>query len=328
MSKIPPKYPNASTENDAEPAGNLPVMYPSQESSSFPVLEAFQKFIEQERAQSRKRMLQLSMTFSMLLLAVIAIFIAIGFFMMNNMSGMQSKLLEAALKKDTPPQQTLSLPANNSTAETLARTLQDAFQQMLKSVGPSPKETIVQRTQEKTVADDLVQKQSQNLAMLHAELAKVRQESQSLRERMGEMKKESDTLKVKMGKIREQTRKEVVNEMRNRAPIQIITRGPAPSVQQTPAVKSVPQKVSPEAKVVKAPPLPAISPTKEKNSVAKADKGAPLVIAPVYPKATKEPPVPGKGIKRPDPPKGMISAALPLKGKKSGTVPWRALIPE
>ena len=65
---IPPKH-KPSAEPPPDPGSNMLSVYQAAQTGggSFPVLEAFQKFIEQERAQARKKMFQLYIIFAVLL---------------------------------------------------------------------------------------------------------------------------------------------------------------------------------------------------------------------------------------------------------------------
>lgn len=82
------------------PTGGLVVANAAGAEGEFPVLKAFQEFIEAERAQARKRMMVLSLSFGAVLVAVIAVFFAIGMSMFSNMSNMQARLLDAALRNN------------------------------------------------------------------------------------------------------------------------------------------------------------------------------------------------------------------------------------
>jgi cell division protein FtsB len=70
---------------------------------SFPVLKAFQDYIEAERAQARKRVMQLSIFFAVLMCVVVTGFLTAGIFMLRNMSTVQTKLLDVALAQKTAP---------------------------------------------------------------------------------------------------------------------------------------------------------------------------------------------------------------------------------
>ncbi len=91
--------PEKNIPGGMNPGGGL-VVSGASSPEQFPVLKAFQDFIEAERAQARKRVFQLSLTFATVLIVIVAAFFAIGISMFNNMSEMQTRLLDAALRRE------------------------------------------------------------------------------------------------------------------------------------------------------------------------------------------------------------------------------------
>ena len=110
MSDIPPKHtpgpvPFENTSGQPHETGVV-AMYNAASSAGaepFPVLKAFQDYIESERAQARRRIAYLSVIFSLVIILVVAGFFVIGLSMFNNMSSLQARLLEAALRPQPQP---------------------------------------------------------------------------------------------------------------------------------------------------------------------------------------------------------------------------------
>lgn len=71
----------------------------------FPVLKAFENYLEAERQKSRKRMIALTCIFSGVLLVVIVLFIVIGALLINRMFSQQERLLDHVVAQQRPLQQ-------------------------------------------------------------------------------------------------------------------------------------------------------------------------------------------------------------------------------
>ena len=65
----------------------------------FPVLKAFQQYIDAEQAKARKRMLGLSIFFIMLLVAVVVTFTIVMMSVINRNQALSDRLLEIALRE-------------------------------------------------------------------------------------------------------------------------------------------------------------------------------------------------------------------------------------
>ena len=105
--------PDTSSYDASESGGGMVAMYNAAShanAESFPVLKAFQDYLEAERTQARKRVIQLSIFFAVLMCVVVTGFLTAGIFMFRNMTSMQSnmttmqsKLLDVALANRTAP---------------------------------------------------------------------------------------------------------------------------------------------------------------------------------------------------------------------------------
>ena len=116
MNDIPPKHTPEKPYGTPEASDGLVAVYNAAShasAESFPVLKAFQDYIEAERVQARRRVVQLSVFFTVLMGVVVAGFLTVGMFMLRNMSEVQAKLLDVALaSKESPPApQPIVMPA-------------------------------------------------------------------------------------------------------------------------------------------------------------------------------------------------------------------------
>lgn len=303
MNDIPPKHtPDAAS-------GNLVAMYQASGSNaeSFPVLKAFQEYIDSERAQARKRVMMLSISFSIVLCAVVLVFLSMGIYMLKDMSALQTKLVDAALSQRNVP-----APVITVTAPPVVP--QPAPVQPVASVASPASEELREVT--KALADlraDIEKKKNQEAQ----EVALVAQkkaadqlaELQKLQNEMGSIKKENQMLK------------ETFVTQRKGAQQQKAVPVTRPSA---PVAKSEPVKTHATEKKVEPEPAPVVAASTEK----------PVIVSPSvtdearYPAATKEPPVTPAGVKAQDPQKGMMATSIPLKTKNMGVVSWRVVIPD
>lgn len=72
---------------------------PSETSNEFPVLKAFQEYIDAEQAKARKRMLGLSIFFIVLLIVVVITFVLVLTTVVNRNQALSDRLLDYALKE-------------------------------------------------------------------------------------------------------------------------------------------------------------------------------------------------------------------------------------
>ncbi len=117
---------------------------------SFPVLKAFQDYLETERKRARQRLILLSAFFAVLLVVVMIGLIAIGVYLFGNMSKTQNQLLAAVLEQRVPAP-VIAEPAKPAPAEkpaidpdTLARVIEERVAAKIaeasKPAAPTPSE--------------------------------------------------------------------------------------------------------------------------------------------------------------------------------------------
>ncbi len=100
--------------------GDTLSIVPSDGSNDFPVLKAFQEYIDAEQAKARKRMLGLSVFFIILLLVVVVTFVLVLTTVVNRNQALSDRLLDYALRERSQaaaaPQPAAAQPAITPTA--------------------------------------------------------------------------------------------------------------------------------------------------------------------------------------------------------------------
>ena len=99
--------------------------------NDFPVLKAFQEYIDAEQAKARKRMLGLSVFFILLLLVIIVTFTVVVMSVINRNQALSDRLLDIALREKAPAQ-----PVVNVQSPVPAQVVQPVVHQ------PSQEETL------------------------------------------------------------------------------------------------------------------------------------------------------------------------------------------
>ena len=95
---------------------------------AFPVLKAFQDYLESERQRARRRMTTLSVVFAIVTVAVIGTFALIWFSTMKGMQDTNRQLLDAALKRANaePPAPVVVQPPSQPSAAETAKVIAEA----------------------------------------------------------------------------------------------------------------------------------------------------------------------------------------------------------
>ena len=307
MSDIPPKHtPDTTAYDTPETGSGLVAMYNAAShanAESFPVLKAFQEYIEAERAQARKRVIQLSVFFSILMGVVVTGFLIAGIFMLRNMTTVQNKLLDVALAntvhQNAPVPTTVAptiLPQENSLRDMsrLTSDLKNSIDQKLDGVSAIT-----------TKVHDKLTSQDNEMEKLRAELLQMQKQSAQLKDEMLAMK----TLPAPA------------------VAAPVITYTAPPNRIATPDANA---SLNPRVVAIPAPPAPT-------PPVVVATVPAPTSPPVIAPKDTPVPPQPlnlkappsvPTDVTPPAPPSGMIATTIPMKTKNSGTIPWHVLIPE
>ena len=96
-------------------------------SNEFPVLKAFQQYIDAEQAKARKRMLGLSIFFIILLVVVVVTFVLVLTTVVNRNQALSDRLLDYALKEKEQKQQMVQQPVVQQSAMQQASSIQEVM---------------------------------------------------------------------------------------------------------------------------------------------------------------------------------------------------------
>jgi len=322
MSSIPPKQtPDAQAFDESESGGGMIAMYNAAShasSESFPVLKAFQDYIEAERTQARKRIIQLSVSFVALMVVVVIGFLTAGVFMFRNMSSMQSsmttmqnKLLDAALASKTAP-----VPA----VQTAAPVLEDSVKQITRAT------TELQSSLGKKLdgVNEMASQVNEKVSSQDGEISKMRDELRQMQEQSAKLKEELVAVKASRQPVISYTAPPTRPAT---APVLTPVALPPPMPAEETAVAS--QAAPAPAPAVATAPTVAVAPAAVQTAATvPASASKTETVDANLPAATKEPPVTPPGVVAPAAPKGMVAVSVPIATKNVGTIPWRVLIPE
>ena len=194
MSEIPPKHaPDTSAYEPQETGSGLVAMYNAAShanAESFPVLKAFQDYLEAERAQARKRVMQLSIFFAVLMGVVVTGFLSAGIFMMRNMSTVQNKLLDVALAQRATPAPAAPAPAPVAAVQP-SPVLEESVKQMSRAT------TEFQTSMDKKLdgVSQIASKVNEQVASQDGELEKLRVELKKMQEQSAKLKDDIVSIK-------------------------------------------------------------------------------------------------------------------------------------
>ncbi len=356
MNPIPPKHtPGSTGEDTPETGGGLVAMYHAASQAnaeSFPVLKAFQDYLEAERSRARRRVTQLSVFFAVLMGVVVSGFLTAGIFMWRNMAAVQNKLLDVALATREPAPQPLPQPAQPP------------------AVSPILEESVRQMSRATVALQDNLDRKLNGVSVLtekvHARVASQDSELEKLRGEMRSMLEQSAKLKDELVTLRNNVNKPAPPQVAAPAPAQPAppppAQPPAPAVAAKPAasvsappVPAAPAPAAPApaapapatpapaapavaakpAASVSAPPVPAAPSASAPASAVTAAKPAAEKPAAAphsardarFPPAVKAPPVTPAGVTAPDAPHGMVVGTLPIRTKNLGNLRWHVLLP-
>lgn len=327
--------PNDSVKADAA-TNAVSIFGQAGTSDEFPVLKAFQQYIDAEQAKARKRMLGLSVFFIVLLVLVVGMFTIILTMMlqrnqeqadrlMQRNQEQADRLLELALRERQAPQAPVAPVVVNQPTQQ-----QDALKPVLEQLAnlasaikdnakPPPQPVVAQPVVTPTDAQAEVQRK------LDAELQKLAE------------------ARAKLKADQEQARKEEVERQRRRLypeyyaaqdraaaaaaaaeralpaaqPTTLPAHAQTPVVPVQPAVKQPPVQPVIETPPVALPAAPVQQPAAPKQTAA-----APTPLP--APEPSKQPVATGSDAA----PSGTVDYVLPVGTKKTKGVKWRVPIPE
>ncbi len=263
MSAIPPKHtpdPADATGGAEAAGGGLVAMYNAAShagAESFPVLKAFQDYIEAERAQARKRVVQLSVFFAVLMVVVVGGFLTAGIAMWRSNDARVDKLLEAVIVQKTTP---APVPAPAPVIQT-SPVLEDSVRQMSRAAAEL-----------RSSLDKKLDGVSEIASKVNTQVATQNSEMEKLRNELKQMKEQSAKLQSELVSVKHEVSKKP-------APAAAVPAKPAPAAVQTTAVAAAPAP--------RPAPAPAPAPAAETRDARfpPAVKDAPVTPAGVTPPA-------------------------------------------
>ena len=247
MNDIPPKH----TPDDVPPTGgNMVSFYQAASNAnadSFPVLKAFQDYIEAEREQARKRVFTLSVFFAVIICAVVGGFLAAGIYLLRDMSVLQGKLVDAALAP-----RTVEAPAPVYITQPVppAHAGEPQIDLVEKTVEEISKVTAALQSDIGKRIDGVTEISSQ----VHEKVSAQESELEKLRQELGQMKAQNEQLKGDF----ETMRTHVTRPPSPAAAIASVAPPPRPAAAVTdkPAVPEPPPvAATPDVPATKEPPV-------------------------------------------------------------------------
>ena len=295
--------PEISESEEATPTTNAVSIFGQGGSpNDFPVLKAFQEYIDAEQAKARKRMLGLSIFFILLLVVIVIAFAVVVMLFINRNQSLSDRLLDIALREKLPAQPVVTVqspapapvvqpvvhqPSQEETLkpvmekfDKLAEALIKAQQQPVSVAQPAP---VVVTTSPQPVVQPAAE--SAELIRLREELRREREERKAEKEAKEKEEKRQAEIEAHRRRLypeyyAQQEARKVAAETERRAPAPLpkpVTQ-PVPQAVTQPVPQAVPQPV-PQA----VPPAPVVKP-----------KAVPTLTIPPSPQSAPEASSPAK----------------------------------
>jgi len=352
--EMPPRQgPEAATQQKFT-GGNLVTMYQAQGagSESFPVLQAFQEYIEAERKQARKRIMQLSISFAVIMGVVVIGFLAAGVYMMQSTT---NRLFEVAMtKKEIPPapavvtapqpsvQSVAPAPAASPALEASIRQMSEVLAKMQAEASRKPAEVVSESKPQSTGSS-----QNPELDALKDELLAMKEQSRKLEGQLSSMRQQ-DVVAVQPAPVAQPRARYSVEdalaiarktgaakEASDKAAAEKVAQAKALAIAEAEKAKLAQIEIQKKAALE----ISAVRATAERDAQAKRSVQPPARARTTaanaetpagseFPVADKVPPVTPQGVKVPEPLKDMMIVSVPLKTQKGDLVPWRVFIPQ
>ena len=272
--------PEISESEEATPTTNAVSIFGQGGSANdFPVLKAFQEYIDAEQAKARKRMLGLSIFFILLLVVIVIAFAVVVMLFINRNQSLSDRLLDIALREKLPaqpvvtvqspapapvvqpvvhqPSQEVTLKPVMEKFDKLAEALIKAQQQPVSVAQPAP---VVVTTSPQPVVQSAAE--SAELIRLREELRREREERKAEKEAKEKEAKRQAEIEAHRRRLypeyyaQQEARKVAAeNERRAPAPLPKPVTQPVPQAVTQPVPQAVPQPV-PQA----VPPAPVVKP--------------------------------------------------------------------
>jgi len=253
--------------------------------NDFPVLKAFQQYIDAEQAKARKRMLGLSIFFIMLLVAVVVTFTIVMMSVINRNQALSDRLLEIALRErpaqaapvvvQQPAPQPIVQPAPVQSRESELKPFLDKMEtlvsaivakQQQQSIAPAPV-VVTTGTPIPTIQPST---ESVEAARMREELKKQKEELEAERARLKEAQEKLKQAEIEKHRRRLYPEYYAQEDARKTAPAPAPTPAPViPQPQVAPPVATptpapvVPVQPEPKAR----PAAPAATPARVRSSL-------------------------------------------------------------
>jgi len=349
--EVPPRQ---KPEAAGKSGGDLVTMYHAQQSGgeSFPVLQAFQEYIDAERKQARKRVVQLSVGFAAILGLVVVGFLFAGVAMLKNMTDMQNRLVEVVADQSRQPYRVEQAPVQqpvqpsaSSSSPALEESLREMSRLLVSMREQSDKKDIEKPVEKRAPS---VNAPDPAVEALKAELQAIKEQNRRVEELLAAKPQEPQVLPDVPKKAA--PRGNVVEEALALARKAAADKAAADKAAAAQAAAERARKLEEEEQIRRAhleqerelamkmaaeradaerkrasekSNLPVMVEQPEKQQRVEAKK---VVVK--YPAPTKNAPQAPAGIKPPEPPENMTAGMVKLKMKDGDDLPWRIYVPQ
>lgn len=160
---------------------------PNDSADEFPVLKAFQQYIDAEQTKARKRMVMLSIFFGVLMTIVIAVFVVMLMGISQRNQALNDRLIEFAMKERTIPQQQpvqqsdLAVAVMTTQIQLLQKQMEENKLQAEKSLAEANERARKAETEAQTLRAPVAQ--NEEVARLKALLAAEKEKAAAEREK-------------------------------------------------------------------------------------------------------------------------------------------------
>ena len=190
------------------------------DANAFPVLKAFQDYLEQERQQARKRLIMLTVFFVSMMTLVVAGFIVAFISIFGHMSRQQDHLMDTALQ-----QRKDALPPAPVLADLAAQQVAKEFQAVALNLQTNLGSQIASMGSAATTLGSKLESQNAEMAKQNAEMTK-------LRETLTALQKENASIRADLPKLALEAARKITPPT---PPAPIATPAPMASAPVTPA---------------------------------------------------------------------------------------------
>jgi len=176
-------------------------LYGDGSGEDFPVLKAFQQYIDAEQAKARKRLLTVSVIFVIMLIAVIAIFSALVIKANNQTQTLNDRLVEFAMKdSDRKVEDAKAAAVQEATVRSLNETL-ERLQKRIEEQDRKAAEAAAAAARELTETKSLAERKTSSDPLLDQ---RTREAEAKLQKALAQLKAEKEKLAGEKEKLRQE----------------------------------------------------------------------------------------------------------------------------